>query len=1078
MNVLMTDDVAEGGKCVNRGVPRGVSPSKFMRELRPQYYSDTQERTSYFLSASTLEYHLDSITSRNQTHDFEIFCRKLCERTICPNLRPQTGPDGGGDSKADTETYPVAEEISGLTYVGDANGGSERWAFAFSAKATWADKVRKDVSGIAETGRPYSRIICVTSRFAKAKDRARVEDELSKKYGIPVTVHDRSWIVKEVIENERIDLAVNYLNVGEPVTDPLRLGPTDYSRFQELRDAERTIEDPEAFRGMERQRATEALVAAKLSRGLERPRVETDGRYARAIRLADADGTYRQKLEARYEQIWTAFWWFDDFGFLNASYDDFESRALKSDHAKNLEFLGNLNQLLVNAVIHGHMTHEECRLDERTAKLEQALEAIAQNLDRPNNGLEAQTALTRIALNRAMVARDRDALPAVWQGFSAILEKAGGLGEFDADSLVSFIEVAGQAAGNDPAYNDLVEKLADFVGSRKSEAEGALILLKRARKLDFADRFDMIRWLGKAAIGLTKREYAEQLIEAVQLLMLAYRSAGLPWAARASCVFAASSIIIEGEGDSELSVSIVPTMKIWAWNALERCHLPDFLFAIQLLNGFVAGLPLTEESKAKVRDDIRELDAAVGCFFLNLEEPALRRLERVPDILEALGLFLARTALLYTLGYANVLREDGSLPKGEKDEDVKRMLSMLKNQPVAESLQGPLILNDEGPQTLATMILGMRVEVEIDGSGSILIAESILGSLEAFFATVIEHRVIPHTELFRITINQSDQAKEPVIETHEFDMLSTITWPSGLSVTRFDQQHEVGKFLFVVAGHVLGAACVIKDAKSLVEKLYADEAVHQRMTIAVTPNSYSRVASRSFASLSDWQEVVRRSYPLRDQRPELSVTLIRESKNPDESNNADDETFEIKNHSRMTVRSVIDVHAWDAAVWRGCGYLQIGYARPPYLALLFENAAAARKIFERWRARFGDEDGNEEIAFSIIRNLPNTNPHHYCVQVTSKHPAVSSNTSKRPFVTATRSMTMEPANSENLDMFLAEYERSAAYYLFPAVGTTNPEFLFDLTILKRSLTVKTAAEVGEHDIESFALRIRGLKFAS
>jgi hypothetical protein len=29
--------------------------------------------------------------------------------------------------------------------------------------------------------------------------------------------------------------------------------------------------------------------------------------------------------------------------------------------------------------------------------------------------------------------------------------------------------------------NDLVEKLADFVGSRKNEGEGALILLKRAR---------------------------------------------------------------------------------------------------------------------------------------------------------------------------------------------------------------------------------------------------------------------------------------------------------------------------------------------------------------------------------------------------------------------------------------------------------------------------------------------------------------------------------------------------------------------------------------------------------------------
>lgn len=186
----MASDVVDDG-CSERDSPRGVIPSEFMRELRPECYSDTRDRATYLLSASTLEYHLDSITSRNQTHDFEIFCRKLCQRTICPNLRPQTGPDGGGDSKADAETYPVAEEVSGLFYIGEANGGHERWAFAFSAKAKWSEKVRKDVKGLFETGRRYDKIIFVTSRFAKAKDRARIEDELSSSMAFPL----RSMIV-------------------------------------------------------------------------------------------------------------------------------------------------------------------------------------------------------------------------------------------------------------------------------------------------------------------------------------------------------------------------------------------------------------------------------------------------------------------------------------------------------------------------------------------------------------------------------------------------------------------------------------------------------------------------------------------------------------------------------------------------------------------------------------------------------------------------------------------------------------------------------------------------------------------
>jgi hypothetical protein len=439
MIVRMAPDIAsEDGE--DQGAPARVSPSEFMRELRPEYYSDTAERLSHVLSAPVLEYHLDSLTSRNQTHDFEIFCRKLCERTICPNLRPQTGPDGGGDSKADTETYPVSDEVSGLTYIGDANSGRERWAFAFSAKKEWTRKVRADVKGIAETGRGYDRIIFVTSRFAKAKDRARIEDELSKQYGIPVTIHDRSWIVTEIIEKERTDLAFNYLKIGEEV-GARRLGPKDYSRSQQLADIERAIEDPAAFHGMERQLVTEALVAAKLSRGLERPRTETDGRFARAVRLAEAHGSYRQKLEAQYEQIWTAFWWYNDFELLNASYDSFEARALESTHAKNLEFLGNLNQLLVNSIVHDHMAREECRYDERTASLKQALEVLARDVTRPNNSLEAETDLQRIAVNQVIMAQDEPVLASICAGYSAILDKARGLGEFDADGVIRFIEV-------------------------------------------------------------------------------------------------------------------------------------------------------------------------------------------------------------------------------------------------------------------------------------------------------------------------------------------------------------------------------------------------------------------------------------------------------------------------------------------------------------------------------------------------------------------------------------------------------------------------------------------------------------
>lgn len=1046
--------------------PGRLSPSDFMRNLRPEYYSDTEDHASYVLDTPTFDHHLDTITSRNETHDFELFARKLCERAICPNLRPQTGPEGGGDSKADTETYPVADEISRI-YIGDANGGRERWAFAFSAKKKWSEKVRKDVKGIVETGRSYDHVICVTSRYARSRDRARLEHELSKKYGISVTIHDRSWIIKEIIESDRKDLAFNYLGIGEVKNDPLRLGPTDYSRTQQLDAIEKSLEESAGFRGIERQRVSEALIAAKLSRNLERPRIETDGRFQRAIRLADESGSFRQKLEARYEHIWTSFWYFDDVELVNQSYSAFESMAIKTDHAANLELLSNLFQLLVNAVVHGHLSRVACKLDERAATLRQVLEAIAANTERPNNSLEAQASLLNLRLNSVFIDEKPRDLPAIWRDYGGILDRAAGLGEFKAERLVSMIEIAGQVAGNDPAYNELIEKLASFVSKRKSEAEGALILLKRAQQLDFSDRIDMIRLLGKAAYGLSKKEHAESLIEALHLLMIAYRSAGLLWAARATCIMAAAMVAIEGEPDSTIPVLFIPTTKVWAWTALGLRHLPDLLLTFELLNGMLAILPLTADSKDRLHEDIRELEYALASIFLTLDDAALRQLDGLPDVLEKLELFVARAALLYTLGYSAVLREDGSIPKEETDEGAHALFSTLASQPVARQTYGPVILHGEGPQILVATILGMTVEISFDGTDQLtLVGEAILGSLEAFFATAIDQRVIPHTEKLRINLVASAEASKASIEINALDMVGTVTWPQTFSMTNSQQQLDIRKFLAKVSGHVLATTCIIDDVKALLSKLHDDEAVLCRMAMIPTvPSSYHRVASKILSRVSDWKDAVYKHYPLQEPRPVLTIVKLEPPQSEGDGNDG-----EINNHRALRVRSVIDVHAWERAAWAGTCYVEIRPRRTPGIAFMFKDREAGRKIFERWRERFGTNDANEEIYLAIVRNLPGQNPHHYIVLITSKLPPENERDPDQLIVTANRSMTMTPESGINLQRFLDAYDEFREFYVMPAVLVNGvPEVMQDLAVLKRHISVKDAKAVGEHDIEMMAL---------
>lgn len=1050
-----------------------MSPSTYMRGARPENYSDTVGRTSYVLDGPVLDHHLETITARNQTHDFEIFCRKLCERAICPNLRPQTGPDGGGDSKADSETLPVADEIAIRTFIGEPNAAREKWAFAFSAKADWAAKVKSDVAGIAGTERGYKRVFFVTSRFAKAKIRAKIEQDLSAEHGFEVIIHDRSWIMQQVIECDRKDLAFNYLHVGQEITASAPLGPNDYSRSRQLEDIEKSLADPASFAGMRIQEVAEALVAAKLSRSLEKRRFETEGRFARAVRLADAHGTTRQKMEARYEALWTAVWWFDDIAHLNTHYDAIEALIITDDNAANLEFLSNLIQMLINAVLHEDFTKEECKLEERLSRFYARLDELIGDKVRPNNALECESLRLHGHFNAALLARDPDALSPLWPQYSGILARARTLGEFDARGFVRLIEVMAIPAGNDPAYTALIEEAAAFISERTGSAEGALLLLRRAQKLTLDDKFEMIRLLGKAARQLTKKEYAGPLIAALFLLTRAYRSAGLLWAARATCLFATASIVIEGEADSELDVRIVPALELLAWISLELRYIPDLLHAVQMLNGCLAALPLNDESKARLKEALSTLDLALGSHFLNTEPADLARLEGLPDVLEALGLIMARTSLLYIMGHESVLRADGSLPPDETDEGAEAILTTLASQPVSDDIRGPLITNTGGPRHLQATTMGMVVDVAFDGSEAMtLIAEAIIAAIEACFATGFELEVHPHTERFEISIVEADRIKKPSLRIDEARLTATVKWPRGMSHLDYDGSAVAIRFFTHVALMTMAATCIM-HSKDVIRKLADDEAVFDRISmIAVTGNSYHRMFSQSLAKITDWPEIVQQTYPLQSERPKIERLKLPEQE--DDVDPAPEEASEERkkawvkdaSHRDVQMRSVIDYHLWNKAGWRGALYMSSDPKAPPIIGLMFTNEEAARAIFGRWRERFGQIDREDEIYLSILKDVSPTHPLHYTMLVSSNPAKIKGGSA----MLMTRMHRMEAVTDTHVRRFLADYDRMGVYLLMPAIlKGDEPEPLFDLMILKRSLAVKSAKTVGPNEIERVAL---------
>ena len=1048
-----------------REAGRGALPSELMRRFRPECYSDSSDKVAYQLDRSQLEYQLESLTSRNETHDFELFCRKLCERTICPNLRPSTGPEGGGDSKADTETYAVAEELSQMFYVGSPSSGSERWAFAFSAKKDWSSKVRNDVKGIAETGRGYDRIVCVTSRFARAKTRADLEDELKLKYEIPVEIHDRSWIVEEVIEKDRRDLAFNYLKVGAEREDTGQLGPNDYSRTNQLESIERALKAPENFRGIEYQMVAEALIAAKLSRNLEQPRVDVDGRFERARRLAQKYGSHRQRLKVEYEIILTAFWWYNDFEFVNLSYDDLEQFLLPEDHVKNVQFLSGIGQLLVVSVVHGHLTLAESKLVERCGRLRRRLEGIAQEDTQPNSALEARTLLIVWDLNMAHVLGQPEKLPEIWLGFQGVLESSKPLGEYEFQGLEKLIWAAGQVAGSDPEYSALVEDLSALISDRRGDAAGARVLVQRARQLDFDQRYEIIRLLGKALQGLGREEYKYELIDALKLLSLAYRSAGLLWAARSSCFMALSITVSQETEEIEIRTELFPSLKFLVWVSLELCHLPDMLTALHLLIQINGSAALSEEDRESLPDEWHQFDGVLACRIVNCTNEELSILEAAPDLLEASHLFFSRMALLYSLGYEEQLVKEGFIEAGQDPDDVRRIFSNLSRIPASKRVQGPLITNSEDGQTFQTQVLGLAVSVHCSGTeASLLLGEAVVGAIEAFFATACELGVAPNSEAFDIEIVERDEVQEPSFRLDLDLMRGEISWPNGRSPSDFKFQSPAVSFLTEAAGSVMSAACFIPDAETTLGRLYRDELVVQRIVMfTTTPNSYHRAFGRTLTRLQYQVDEEDRVFIMRS-RPSFL-------EHDGETTNTDD-PIDPLSHKGLQVQSVINVHLWDRAKWSGAGFFEIEIEgrKAPVFSLIFRDRDAATRIFEHWRLRFGREDLNNDLYLAIIRGVSPDDPAHYKVLVTSTRSDANNGQLSGRVGQVGRFMTVPADEIVNLERFLRSYRQSECFLFAPCIlQGESAEPIMEIAILKKGLSIREARDIGPDEVEAMAL---------
>lgn len=1076
-SLVMTDndDKDQVGKVI-------TNPRDFMRARHPYLFSDTRVIDAPRLSRAVFEYHLDTLTSRKQEYEFEHFCRKLAEKEICPNLRVQTGPTGGGDSKVDTETYPVAEEIAERWWIGAPSAGAERWAFAFSAKKAWKPKVKADVDNILSTGRDYKRIYFFTNQFVSDRERSIQEDKLSRHAGIPVHIVDRAWIVEKVYEAGHIELAIAALGIedarSEKVSHP---GPRDVARLRELEELDKQVADPSCYQGARYQLVEDCLRSAILARGLERPRSEVESRFALADRLAQDLNYRQQRLRIAYNRAWTAYWWDEDYPAFSHFYDEVEQRVEGSIQAGEVELLQNLWQLLVPSIAAGRISTQDAKAEPRRQRLAAMLEVMAGDPARLNNALQARTGLTLMKITQALQAEQTDQLESGWRDLSQIVDESAALGAYPLERLSDIINELGEHIDS-PAFDTLYEKVVDAVRQRRSDGEAGEAYTKRGmQKLQQEKAYEAIQWLGRAEELLIKDEYRAELVRALILGSYAYERVGLLWAARNKALAAVERTLAVFHEQGEVIPPALLALQRLVWIELQLGRIPHVLSAMTLASVVASHLKLSED-RQKMYSEEQQMQEGVLCIhLLNIPFSALSGVTRLPDALERLGLLNARMALLFALGHEQTLRNEEYIPASEAPNAVQTFFELWQDQPASKDIPPQPVLVDGATSILRSTILGSELIVETPNNAiSFGVAESLLGALEAFLATSDEADVLPHRERMTIAVTVSDELEgAPQLRFSDDSGGAEIVHPADLAFRTAREHQDFMEWIRDSLVQIMCRMLIIRNADSWMEKVAGQERGFSR---AVTLGDALTLDRNVFGPiqqlrLTDWLEpddqtwAVLREGPWMVARPITSTAAGESIESPKFGTGpppADLVDRSRIKHTDRFVLSPIDIPLWDRAKWRATLFAWFPGALP-MLALAFEDGQAGQAIFRGWRERWGDEDKDDALRLVIIRGLSRRSPAEYAVVVGPNLRHVGDQGGKI-FMYVSRINRMTPTSTANLEAFMAAYQRAGAFLLAPAQFDTGaPTPFIQLAIVKRHLQIRQAWEIGENDPDISAL---------
>lgn len=829
-----------------------------------------------------------------------------------------------------------------------------------------------------------------SNQFIKSSTRVDIEKDLSNKFNIEVSIFDALWCTNAVFYHGCKDIALDCLNFSDEYKKKREIiGEIDKYRLDRLDEIENSILLRQ-INGVDTGYIDELQEACILSRGLERPRIETEGRFSRALRECEYHGSTQQKFNIIYDHAWTSFFWFEDIDAVHK--DLLKLKEFVNDNCSviRIEKMTNILTNLINAERAGLIDSKKIELEIKYIK--ELCNTLEKRGDKPSSLLFlrlyiAEQKLISRLLSKEPINEEIDAIRPL------LLEAPSHL-EISFEAQYQIITNLNKVIDDNPKYEDLVDELTSIVRKTNSEQAAARIEMDRAIALVNKKRFKQsIRHFSFCIHPFEKEECMEELIKTSGMMGIALYEIGLPFSAMAYLVKSASMLL-----KTFYTSGNIPHLLMTVLQKLCEIELMLGRF-VMYLNWYELMMIVSHNGQFSEEENFNETnmlhDGAWACRFAasDLENPVMSFL---PDILERMEMFQSSECLKFYLGYAD-----------ELDEEVRNIFTQdgwqdkMLNQPVFEQFLCDLNISTNGQAKLQTTVNNCTLYVTYKNNcQNQIVAEIFLGAIESMLATMEIIEVLTITPKVYIEITETTGKSELRLleRSNQYELCINLNYNDkdlweciSMFIACFFSRNSMSK----------------EDLMKMLQSKQDGEKLMDRVgNLLQVKQSISNVLGNTFKNkIEDWRKEKDKTYPLRRTSFEYKPQDYRNKKQ--------------QNMSFHCINTEMDI--WEGAGWSGCGFVfdQLR-TMPPIFGLAFENLERGKQIIAEWKAK--SEKGERSVLIYIIRGIDKENPISYrvCVAPDMKKDELKEG---RYFASMCRKHTMTPNTNWNLDTFERLYKQ-------------------------------------------------------